>query len=47
MYRYTNISFPAFGIDINPAREFSIGPLSIHMYGCISWVLYFSYLCPS
>ena len=35
MYRYTNISFPAFGIDINPAREFSIGPLSIHMYGLI------------
>ena len=35
MYRYTNISFPAFGIDINPAREFSIGPVSIHMYGLI------------
>ena len=35
MYRYTNISFPSLGIDINPAREFSIGPVSIHMYGLI------------
>jgi len=35
MYRYTNISFPAFGIDIDPIREFSIGPLSIHLYGVI------------
>ena len=35
MYRYTNISFPSLGIDINPIREFSVGPLSIHMYGVI------------
>ena len=35
MYRYANISFPALGIDIDPIREFSIGPLSIHMYGLI------------
>ena len=35
MYRYTNISFPSLGIDIDPLREFSIGPLSIHMYGLI------------
>ena len=35
MYRYTNISFPSLGIDIDPVREFSIGPLSIHMYGLI------------
>ena len=35
MYRYTNISFPSLGIDIDPLREFSIGPVSIHMYGLI------------
>ena len=35
MYRYTNISFPSLGIDIDPVREFSLGPLSIHMYGLI------------
>ena len=35
MYRYTNISFPSLGIDIDPVRAFDIGPLSIHMYGII------------
>ncbi|MBQ3504462.1 MAG: prolipoprotein diacylglyceryl transferase [Oscillospiraceae bacterium] len=35
MYQYTNISFPALGIELNPARVFSLGPLSIHMYGLI------------
>ena len=35
MYRYTNISFPSLGIDINPIREFQLGPLSIHLYGVI------------
>lgn len=35
MYRYTNISFPSLGIDIDPARQFSLGPLNIHMYGLI------------
>ena len=35
MYRYTNISFPSLGIDIDPVREFSLGPLNIHMYGLI------------
>ena len=35
MYRYTNISFPSLGIDIDPVRAFSLGPLSIHMYGII------------
>ena len=32
---YTNISFPSFGIDINPPRSFSLGPLTIHFYGLI------------
>ena len=35
MYRYTNISFPSLGIDIDPVRAFDIGPLSIHLYGII------------
>ena len=35
MYRYTNISFPSLGIDIDPVRQFSIGPLTVHMYGII------------
>ena len=35
MYRYTNISFPSLGIDIDPVRQFAIGPLNIHMYGVI------------
>ena len=35
MYQYTNISFPSLGIDIHPVREFSLGPLSIHMYGLV------------
>ena len=32
---YTNISFPAFGIDINPPRSVNLGPLTIHFYGII------------
>ena len=35
MYRYTNISFPSLGIDIDPIRQFSIGPLTIHLYGVV------------
>ena len=35
MYRYTNISFPSLGIDIDPVREFAVGPLSVHMYGLV------------
>ena len=35
MFRYTNISFPSLGIDIDPIRQFSIGPLTIHLYGVV------------
>ncbi len=35
MYRYTNISFPGLGIDIDPVRQFTLGPLNIHMYGIV------------
>ena len=32
---YTEISFPSFGITVNPPRSFSVGPLTIHFYGLI------------
>ena len=35
MYRYTNISFPSLGIDFDPIRQFTIGPLDIHLYGIL------------
>ena len=33
--RYTEISFPAIGLTINPARFIEIGPMKIHFYGLI------------
>ena len=35
MYKYSTISFPGLGIEINPPRSFELGPLSIHFYGLI------------
>ena len=35
MNPYTKISFPFFGIELDPGKGFSIGPLSIHYYGVI------------
>ena len=35
MYQYSTISFPALGIELNPERAFSLGPLNVHMYGLI------------
>ena len=35
MYRYTTISFPGLGIEFDPIREFTIGPVSVHLYGLI------------
>lgn len=32
---YTTISFPFFGIEIDPIRVLNIGPVSIHLYGLI------------
>ena len=32
---YSEISFPSFGITVNPSTGFSIGPLSVHYYGLI------------
>lgn len=33
--KYTNISFPTFGIEVNPPRFFSIGSMDIYFYGVI------------
>ena len=32
---YGAISFPSLGIEVNPARSFAVGPLTIHFYGLI------------
>ncbi len=32
---YSEISFPSFGIAIDPPRTLELGPLSIHLYGLI------------
>ena len=32
---YGAISFPTFGIEVDPSRSFSIGPLTVHFYGLI------------
>ena len=32
---YSSISFPTLGIEINPPRSLSLGPLTIHFYGLI------------
>ena len=32
---FTSISFPSLGIEVNPARSFDLGPLTIYFYGVI------------
>ena len=32
---YTTISFPSLGIEFDPIRSFTLGPLTIHLYGII------------
>ena len=32
---YSSISFPSFGIEVNPPRSFALGPLTVHFYGLI------------
>ncbi len=32
---YTTISFPSLGLELNPGRSISLGPLTIHYYGII------------
>ena len=35
MNQYTAISFPGLGIQWNPARSFTLGPVAIHIYGIL------------
>ena len=35
MDKFTTISFPGLGIEIDPARSFAVGPLTVHFYGLI------------
>ena len=35
MNNYTTISFPFFGIEIDPIRVIEIGPLDLHIYGLL------------
>ena len=35
MNKYTTISFPYFGIKIDPIRVIEIGPLNLHIYGLL------------
>ena len=32
---FSSISFPSLGIEVNPPRVFSLGPMTIHFYGLI------------
>ncbi len=32
---YTTISFPFFGLELNPPRSFALGPLTVNFYGLI------------
>ena len=32
---FTSISFPSLGIEVNPARSFDLGHLTIYFYGVI------------
>ena len=32
---FSIITFPTFGIEVNPPRSFAIGPLTVHFYGLI------------
>ena len=33
--KYTTISFPGLGLEMNPIRTISVGPLQFHLYGII------------
>lgn len=33
--KYTTISFPGLGLELNPPASFDLGPLNIHFYGLI------------
>ena len=33
--QYTTISFPSLGLEMNPIRTITLGPLEIHLYGVV------------
>ena len=33
--QYTTISFPSLGISLDPPRTFTLGPLTLHLYGLV------------
>ena len=35
MNNYTTITFPGLGLEMNPARTLTLGPITIHFYGLI------------
>ena len=35
MNKYTTITFPGLGLEMNPPSTFSIGSLNVHFYGLI------------
>ena len=37
---YTTISFPGLGIELNPPRSLSVGPLNIYFYGIVGFFFY-------
>ena len=32
---FSSISFPSFGIEVNPARTLSLGPFTVYYYGLV------------
>jgi len=32
---YSTISFPSFSLEVNPPRTFSLGPMTVHLYGLV------------
>ena len=42
---FTTISFPSLGIELNPPSVFSIGPLTVHLYGVVIFVGMFLAVC--
>ena len=45
---YSFISFPFLGLEVNPPRTLSLGPLTVHYYGliiAIGLILAVAYAC--
>ena len=45
---YSSISFPFLGLEVNPPRSLSLGPLNIYLYGvaiALGLILAVVYVC--